>query len=136
MKGKVAVVPCSGIGKSLGSVTREAAYELCESLRPERTTLVALSKLVLGDDEARQRVRAHPAITIDGCQKMCAATLVKHSGGAIAREVAVFETFRRFKELKPEGVAELNEAGEQLARAVAGEIAAEIDAIAEGGSHA
>lgn len=136
MSGKVAVVACSGIGKSLGSVTREAAYELCESLCPERTTLVALSKLVLGDEQARERVRRNPAVTIDGCQKMCAATLVRQSGGMIAREVAVFEVFRRYKDLKPEGIAELNEAGKQLARAVAGEIAADLDAAAEGGVRA
>lgn len=136
MTGKVAVIPCSGIGKSLGSVSREAAYELCENLRPGRTQLVALSKLVLGDEQARGRVRNNPSVTIDGCKKMCAATLVRHSGGTVAREVAVFEVFRRYKELKPEGIAELNDQGKQLARALAGEIAAEIDEISEGGTHA
>jgi uncharacterized metal-binding protein len=136
MSGKVAVIPCSGIGKSLGSVTREAAYDLCENLCPERTELVALSKLVLGEEQARERVRCYPAVTIDGCQKMCAATLVRHSGGTIAREIAVFEVFRRYKDLKPEGIAELNEPGKQLARAVAAEIAADIEAIAEGRAHA
>jgi uncharacterized metal-binding protein len=136
MNRKVVVIPCSGIGKSLGSVTRETAYELCENLRPDRTELVALSKLVLGEAEARQRVHDHPAVTIDGCQKMCAATLVRHSGGVIARQVAVFEEFRRYRELKPEGIAELNEAGKQLARALARDIAAELDPITEGGTHA
>jgi hypothetical protein len=51
-KQSMVVVPCSGIGKSLGTVTREAAYELCDNLRPSDTRLVALSKLVLGDAEA------------------------------------------------------------------------------------
>ncbi len=134
--GRVAVSPCSGIGKALGSVSREAAYELCETLRPDRTQLVALSKLVLGDERARQGVQNNPAVTIDGCKQMCAAKLVRHSGGTIAREIAVFEVFRRYKELKPEGIAELNDQGKQLARALAGEIAVEIDQIAEGGTHA
>ncbi len=136
MSARVAVVPCSGIGKSLGSVTREAAYYLCEELRPNRADLVALSKLVLGDDEARERVLTNPAITIDGCQKMCAATLVRHRGGAIARQVAVFEVFRRYKDLKPAGIAELNPPGKQLARALAEEIAAGLDQILERGEHA
>lgn len=136
MSARVAVVPCSGIGKSLGSVTREAAYELCEDLCPDRADLVALSKLVLGDEQARERVRRNPTVTIDGCPKMCAATLVRHSGGSIAREVAVFEVFRRYKDLKPEGIAELNEQGKQLARSLAQEIAADIDALVEGGAHA
>ncbi len=133
---KVPVIPCSGIGKTLGSVSREAAYELCENLRPDRTQLVALSKLVLGEEKARERVRNSPAVTIDGCKKMCAAKLVKHSGGTIAQEVAVFEVFRRYKGLKPEGIAELNAEGKQLARALAEEIAAAIDETVEGGVHA
>lgn len=136
MNRKVAVIPCSGIGKALGSVTREAAYHLCEDLRPDRTDLVALSKLVLGEELARERVRNNPAVTIDGCQQMCAAKLVRLSGGNIAREVAVFEAFRRYKDLKPEGIAELNEPGKQLARALAAEIAADVDQLAEGGPHA
>ncbi len=133
---KVAVIPCSGIGKALGSVSREAAYELCENLRPDRTQLVALSKLVLGEVQARDRVQNNPAVTIDGCKHMCAAKLVRHSGGNLAREIAVFEVFRRYKGLKPEGIAELNGEGKQLAKALAGEIAAEVDEIAEGGVHA
>lgn len=133
---KVAVIPCSGIGKALGSVSREAAYELCETLCPDRTQLVALSKLVLGEEQSRERVQNSPVITIDGCKQMCAAKLVRHSGGTIVREVAVFEVFRRFKGLKPDGIAELNDAGKQLARVLAGEIASEIDEIAGGGAHA
>jgi len=128
-KPAVVIVPCSGIGKSLGTVSREAAYELCENLRPNDTELVALSKLVLGDEPARDRVRAGPAITIDGCKQMCAAKLVRHSGGTVAREVAVFEAFRHHKHLKPEGIAELNAEGKQLARVLAEEIAGQLDAI-------
>ena len=93
------VVPCSGIGKSLGTVTREAAYELCDNLRPSDTRLVALSKLVLGDAEACDRVRSSPAVTIDGCKQMCASKLVKHNGGMVAREVAVFDCLP-----KPQGL--------------------------------
>ncbi|MBZ5629115.1 MAG: putative zinc-binding protein [Acidobacteriia bacterium] len=135
---RVAVVPCSGIGKSLGTVSREAAYELCDVLRPDATQLVALSKLVLGDAEARERVRANAAVTIDGCKQMCAAKLVKHSGGNLIREVAVFEVFRNHKDLKPEGIAELNPEGKRLARVLAKEIAELLDEIRldEGGQHA
>jgi uncharacterized metal-binding protein len=140
-KQSVVVVPCSGIGKSLGSVTRETAYELCDNLRPNNTRLVALSKLVLGDQEARERVRTSPVVTIDGCKQMCAAKLVKHNGGAVAREVAVFDAFRNHKGLKPEGIAELNPQGKQLARVLAEEIAEQLDVIGccsteQGGAHA
>ncbi len=135
----VAVIPCSGIGKAFGSVSREAAYELCESFRPTETTLVALSKLVLGEPDAQQRVRNNPAITIDGCKLMCASKLVKHSGGTVAREVLVLDVFRRYKDLKPEGIAELNAAGKELARVIAAEVAEGVDEImspSDGGRNA
>ena len=125
-KDTVIVVPCSGIGKPFGTVSREAAYELCEGLRPASTRLVALAKLVLGDAAARDLVAKHPAVTIDGCKQMCAAKMVRQSGGTVAREVAVLEVFRRHKDLKPEGIAELNESGRKLARVLAEEVAASL----------
>ena len=138
-KRKAIIVPCSGIGKPFGSVSREAAYDLCEELRPESTRLVALAKLVLGESDARELVAKHPAVTIDGCKQMCAAKMVRESGGTVAREVAVLDVFRRRKDLKPEGIAELNEAGRKLARVLAEEVAESLDSTAqslEGASHA
>ncbi len=137
-KTRVVVVPCSGIGKPFGTVSREAAYELCEELRPESTRLVALAKLVLGEAAARELVARHPVVTIDGCKQMCAAKMVKQSGGTVAREVAVLDVFRRHKDLKPEGIAELNEAGRKLARVLAEEVAESLESgeqPAEGASH-
>jgi uncharacterized metal-binding protein len=138
-KQRIVVVPCSGIGKAAGTVAREAGYELCDELRPESTCLVALSKLVLGDEDAQKRVRECPAITIDGCKLACAAKLVKHNGGTIAREAAVLDSYRQHKELKPEGIAELNPQGKQLARVMAEELAQVVDtlgAASDGGRHA
>ncbi len=138
---QVVVVPCSGIGKSLGSVGREAAYELCEDLRPADTRLVALSKLVLGDSAARQTVATCPAVTIDGCKQMCAAKMVKQSGGSTIAEVSVIDVYRRHTDFKPEGIAELNEGGMKLAHALALEVLPIIDQAgqanpAKGGDHA
>jgi len=66
-------------------------------------------------------------VTIDGCKQMCAAKMVKQSGGTVLREVAVLDVFRRHKDLKPEGIAELNEAGRKLARVLAQEVAESLD---------
>ena len=137
-KTRVVVVPCSGIGKPFGTVSREAAYELCEELRPEGTRLVALAKLVLGEAAARELVARHPVVTNDGCKQMCASKMVKQSGGTVAHEVAVLDVFRRHKDLKPEGIAELNEAGRKLARMLAEEVAESLNSAgqsAKGASH-
>ena len=119
---KVVIVPCSGIGKSYGTVSREAAYIVTEELCPETAELVALSKLVLGDEKARQIVSGQPAITIDGCKLACATKMVQESGGRVARDYAVLDVYRRYRQFKPQGIAELNAGGENLAQALADEI--------------
>lgn len=129
---RVVVIPCSGIGKPYGTVSREAAYDLCDELRPDGTTLVALAKLVLGEEEARERIRTCPTVTIDGCKLMCASKLVTLSGGRVAHEVEVLDVYRRHKELKPEGIAALNEGGRKLARVLAEEVAEVVDALRTG----
>lgn len=129
---KIVIVPCSGIGKTYGTVSREAAYYVTEDLRPIQTRLVALSKLVLGDEEARSIVANNPAITIDGCKLACATKMVQESGGEVAQDYAVLEVYRRYKQFKPQGIAELNEGGVQLAQALADEIALVVDELIKG----
>jgi uncharacterized metal-binding protein len=129
---KVVIVPCSGIGKTYGTVSREAAYEVTDDLRPDDTQLVALSLLVLGDEAARAAVADTPAITIDGCKLACATKMVKESGGTVAQEFAVLDVYRRYKQFKPQGIAELNEGGQKLAHAMAEEIATAVDSLAPG----
>jgi uncharacterized metal-binding protein len=131
---KIVIVPCSGIGKTYGTVSREAAYDVVEDLRPDETQLVALSMLVLGDEGARAAVDGRRAITIDGCKLACASKMVRESGGAVAREHAVLDAYRRHRAFKPAGIAELNEGGRQLAHALAEEIAVEIDEMTKEGS--
>ncbi|HEX9012394.1 MAG TPA: putative zinc-binding protein [Anaerolineaceae bacterium] len=132
MTGKqIAIVPCSGIGKTYGSVSRDAAYQVVEDDRPETTRLIPLALLVMGDAEYRQVLAECPAVTIDGCKLACATKMVKESGGVVAQDYAVLEVYRRYKEFKPHGISELNEGGLKLAIALAAEIAAVIDSLSE-----
>jgi hypothetical protein len=84
--GRVLILPCSGIGKTYGTVGREAAYSLAEELRPGSAEVVALSLLVMGDEELRARVQASPVIAVDGCKLACASKMVAESGGRVAYE--------------------------------------------------
>jgi uncharacterized metal-binding protein len=131
---RVVIVPCSGIGKTYGSVSREAAYEVTQDLQPDTAQLVPLSLLVLGDEAARAAVADSQAITIDGCKLACATKMVKESGGEVAKDYAVLDVYRRYKQFKPQGIAELNEGGQQLAHALAQEIASVVDEL-KGGQH-
>lgn len=127
---KVVIVPCSGIGKTYGTVSREAAYEVVEELRPETTHLVALSMLVLGDEAAREAVSGNPAVTIDGCKLACASKMVQESGGTVAEAFEVLDVYRRHRQFRPQGIAELNEGGLLLAQALAQEVALVVDGLA------
>jgi uncharacterized metal-binding protein len=134
---KVVIVPCSGIGKSYGTVSRMAAYQVTDDDRPENTQLVPLSLLVLGDEEARAVLAKNPAITIDGCKLACATKMVQECGGAITRDFAVLDVFRRYREFKPQGIAELNEGGQKLADALAKEVDGVVDELTrDGGKNA
>jgi len=133
---RVCIVPCSGIGKTYGTVTREAAYLVTEDLRPGTAQIVPLSLLVLGDEEARAEVAGAPVVTMDGCKLACATVNVRQAGGTVAKEYAVLDFYRRHRQLKPAGIAELNEGGQALARALAEEVAADCDALSGGEQNA
>jgi uncharacterized metal-binding protein len=125
----IAIVPCSGIGKTYGSVTREAAYIVVEELRPGSTGIVSLSRLVLGEEEARSVVRAMPVITLDGCKLACASVNVQQAGGTVARDFTVLDCYRRHRACKPKGIAQLNEGGMALADALAREVSEAVDTL-------
>ena len=122
MTSKVLIIPCSGIGKCYGSVAREGAFMVVEDLCPDITQLMPLSLLVLGEEDTRSQLAAANAITIDGCKLACAAKVVSESGGTVAHGVMVLDVHRRHRELKPAGIAELNDQGQKLARYLADEV--------------
>jgi len=125
------VVPCSGIGKSYGTVTREAAYILAEELRPDQVELLPLSLVVLGDEALKQSIQGRAAITIDGCNLECARKNVSDAGAVVVENFRVLEAYRQHRQLKPQGIAELNEGGRALARIMAAEAAAVVDRLPE-----
>jgi len=130
-KQKVILVPCSGLGKSLGTVSREAAYEVLEDLRPDETGLTPLSLLVLGDEETQAALTDNVAVAIDGCKLACASKMVEESGGTVARGFAVLDAYRRHRDFRPRGIAELNEGGKKLAHALAEEVAEAVDDLSK-----
>jgi len=131
---KVAIVPCSGIGKAFGTVSRVAAFQVVEDDRPEDTQLVPLALLVMGDEEHQEMLKEMPAITIDGCKLACATKMVQEAGGKVEKDFAVLEVFRRYRQFKPQGIAALNEDGEKLADALAKEINEVVDEIVQKGA--
>ena len=119
---QVLVVPCSGIGKVHGLISREAVYQVADQLMPGVSDTVCLAILVTGDAQTRDKIKAHPCITVDGCPKLCAKKNVELSGGRVALDVRVYDTLKRHRGAQFGSPTALSEEG----WAAAGEIAAEI----------
>ena len=133
-KKTVYVIPCSGIGKTLGAISRKAAYRVVEELRPEQTRTTCLALLTVGDEETLKKVRDNPCISIDGCPAKCAQKNIEASKGKLLRNISVIDVLRMHKDLKPEGVIKLNPEGCDLAYFLADEVAKMVDEITEGGN--
>ena len=133
---KVWVIPCSGIGKTYGSVAREGAFMVTEDLRPRATQIMPLALLVPEESEARESIRESRSITIDGCKLACAAKVVTETGGTVAHALQVLDIFREHRDLKPSGIAELNAAGNKLAAVLAEKVATLVDKIGKEGQDA
>ena len=121
---QVLVVPCSGIGKVHGLISREAVYQVTDKLMPGQSDTVCLALLVTGDAETREKVQNHACITVDGCPKLCAKKNVELSGGKVALGVRVYDTLKRHRgaqfgsptALSDEGWATAGEIAEEIAR--------------------
>ncbi|MCX5884457.1 MAG: hypothetical protein NT096_00845 [Proteobacteria bacterium] len=128
-KKKVIIIPCSGIGKAIASVGREAAYEVIENLKPDMSDTVCLSLLVMGDERARNLVRENPVITIDGCPKDCARKNVELSGGKGTVHLRAIDALKDHKDLKPKSVIDIGEEGKKLAQILSEEVAQKVDEL-------
>ncbi|MBF0502669.1 MAG: putative zinc-binding protein [Candidatus Riflebacteria bacterium] len=131
-KRRVVVLPCSGIGKAYGALSREIAYELAERVRPEKIAMTCLPLLVINDPDAVRLVKENPVITIDGCPRECAKKSLEAAGGEASHACQTIKFFMAHKDLKPEGVTQLNEAGLKLAKLAAEELAQTVDRLAAG----
>ena len=79
--------------------------------------------LVTGDPETREKVQAHPCITLDGCPKLCAKKNVELSGGKIAKGIRVYDTMKRHRGANFGTPTTLSEEGWAAARKMAAEVA-------------
>ncbi len=121
----VLVIPCSGIGKVHGLISREATYLATDELAPESTDTLCLALLVKGDPAAIAAVREHACITIDGCAKACAEKNVELAGGRIRKAFQAALAFQNHRGAKPGTASALTEDGFAIAREIATAVACE-----------
>jgi uncharacterized metal-binding protein len=118
----VLVIPCSGIGKVHGLISRETVYRVTNDVLPGQANTVCLALLVIGDPETRQKVQHTPCITVDGCPKLCAQKNVALSSGKIAKGIRVYDAMKQHRGANFGTATTLSEEG----WAVVDELAAEV----------
>ncbi len=127
---KVGLVSCSGEEMAEGTVTRLATLKVLEELRPDRTVTICLPLFLAGGEEERTFAHFYPTITIDGCEKRCAAKGTERYSSKPAVSIVVTESCRSASD--PLGTArQLNDAGRHAVTRVAGEIAQNVDRLLE-----
>ena len=122
-KPEVLVIPCSGVGKVHGLISREAVYHVTDKVLPGRADTVCLALLVTGDTEARQKVQETPCVTLDGCPKLCAYKNVELSGGKIAKGIRVYDVMKRHRGANFGTATALDEPGWVVVEELAAEVA-------------
>ena len=129
---KVLVIPCSGIGKVHGLISRESAYLVTDELAPAETDVVCLALLVREDEETLVKVRTHPCITIDGCAKACADKNVEVAGGQVAKAFSVAKALGGHRGIQPGTGSELTDEGWEICREIADAVASTAAQICAG----
>ncbi len=119
----VLVIPCSGIGKVHGLISREAVYHVTDDLLPGQVDTVCLALLVTGDAETKQKVQQTPCITLDGCPKLCAMKNVELSGGKVAKGIRVYDAMKRRRGENFGNATALSESGWTVVEELATEVA-------------
>ena len=122
-KQDVLVIPCSGVGKVHGLISREAVYHVTDKLLPGQADTVCLALLVTGDAETKQKVQQTPCITLDGCPKLCALKNVELSGGKIAKGIRVYDVMKRHRGANFGNATALSEEGWARVEELAAEVA-------------
>jgi uncharacterized metal-binding protein len=122
----VLVIPCSGIGKVHGLISREAAYLVTDELAPRLTDTLCLGLLVKRDADAVSAIETQHCITIDGCPKACAEKNVRMAGGHSVKALQVTEVFKKYQGAKPGTATDLTEDGWDIAKDVAQEVVNEV----------
>jgi uncharacterized metal-binding protein len=130
---KIMVIPCSGIGKVHGLLSREATYLVVDELAPKEIDTLCLALLVKGDPEAVDDVRSSRCITVDGCAKACAQKNVSMAGGKVDKTITVASFLSNYRGSQPGNGSALTEEGWAIARDIAQAVVLEAASLRDDG---
>jgi uncharacterized metal-binding protein len=131
--GKVGIISCSGEAIPGGTVSRVACRKVLEELRPGKSVTICLPLFIAGGEEERMFADLFPTITVDGCEKRCAALGTERLSGKPTKTLIVTEILKergippttKLRNLGPEEKAAALVVAEEIALAIDEILAAE-----------
>ena len=131
MSEKYAVLPCNGLDKRAGQMTREIAQILCENTENE---LICPVFYRVADARYDKIVKENPLLVIDGCATRCASKLAAEKDLKIYRKMTVSEEAQKRGAPLAVSPLRLSEDELTLCSALAAELVKEETAAASVGS--
>ena len=128
---KVLIIPCSGIGKSIGTVSRETTYEIIENLSKGKAETVCLALLTSQDKETMDKVKNNYVITLDGCAKHCAKKNTEQCGKIPDKTYMILKFAAANPDKKPQGIIDIGKSGNALVETIADTIVKDVDSLLE-----
>ncbi|MHB8087003.1 MAG: putative zinc-binding protein [Anaerolineaceae bacterium] len=126
---KVGIIACSGEELPEGTVTRLAALQVLEKLRPSDTVTICLPLFLAGGEGDRAFAKFYPTIAIDGCDKRCAYRATEKYSNKPAAGIVITDLIEQHRIQKPQGTRRLDAAGQEAVVVVAEEMATKVDEL-------
>jgi uncharacterized metal-binding protein len=113
IKSKIGLISCSGEGLSEGMISRVATRRILEE-RDDVVT-ICLPLFLAGGQGERDFAKDNPCITVDGCNKMCAAKGVKMYGKVQPKSsITISEIIEKDRHTKPTSKSKIEPEDEKL----------------------
>ena len=128
---KVLIIPCSGIGKPIGTVSRETTYEVIENLSKGKAETVCLALLTSQDKETMDKVKNNYVITLDGCAKHCAKKNTEQCGKIPDKNYMILKFAAANPDKKPQGIIDIGSNGKALVETIADTIEKDVNSLLE-----
>jgi uncharacterized metal-binding protein len=130
IKPKIGLISCSGEGLSEGMVSRVATRRILEE-RDDVVT-ICLPLFLAGGQEERDFAKNNPCMTVDGCDKMCAAKGVEMYGKVHPKSaIVISEITKKGKHSNPKSKRRIEPEDEKLLHETMKIINEEVDKVKE-----
>lgn len=128
---KVLIIPCSGIGKPIGTISRETTYAIIEKSGKGKAETVCLALLTSQDKETMDKIKNNYVITLDGCAKHCAKKNTEQCGKIPDKSYMILKFAAANPDMKPQGIIDTGEGGKALVDTISDTIIKDIESLLE-----